>query len=59
MKIFSTPIGFLALFENGTPHPIRFRLNDKESRSNRQFQLKKRPKPQLNRWGFFMFKYVL
>jgi len=30
MKILSTPIEVLAWFENGTPHPIRFKLNNKE-----------------------------
>lgn len=31
MKILSTPISVLAHFElNGTPHPIRFKLADKE-----------------------------
>lgn len=31
MKILSTPITVLAHFEeNGTPHPIRFKLADKE-----------------------------
>ena len=30
MKILSTPIEVLAWFENGTPHPIRFKLADKE-----------------------------
>ena len=31
MKILSTPITVLAHFEeNGTPHPLRFTLNDKE-----------------------------
>ena len=33
MKILSTPISVLAHFEeNGTPHPLRFTLNDKEIR---------------------------
>ena len=33
MKIISTPITVLAHFEtNGTPHPIRFKLNDQEIR---------------------------
>lgn len=31
MKILSTPIEVLAHFEeNGTPHPLRFKLNNKE-----------------------------
>jgi len=30
MKVLMTPIEVLAWFENGTPHPIRFKLADKE-----------------------------
>lgn len=31
MKILMTPVEVLAHFEeNGTPHPLRFKLNDKE-----------------------------
>lgn len=36
MKILSTPIEVLAHFEqNGTPHPIRFKLADKEIKIER------------------------
>ena len=30
MKVLMKPIEVLAWFENGTPHPIRFRLDNKE-----------------------------
>jgi hypothetical protein len=30
MKILSTPIGVLAHFEKGIPHPLYLKLNDKE-----------------------------
>jgi len=32
MKIYMTPIEVLAWFENGTPHPLRVKLNGKELR---------------------------
>ena len=36
MKILATPISVLAHFElDGTPHPLRFTLNDKELRIER------------------------
>ena len=30
MKVLMKPIEVLAWFENGAPHPIRFRLDNKE-----------------------------